>query len=51
MDINLPFDYTFVVVSAIDCLTTTKICFINGTYQILPTSKVLVYTSMDVNLN
>lgn len=48
---SFAFNYKFVDVTAIDCLTTTKISIIDGTYQVLPTSKILVYTNIDTNLN
>ena len=47
---SFAFDYILVTVSAIECLTTTKINIINDTYYVLPTSKLLVYTNIDTNL-
>lgn len=47
---SFAFNYTYSVVTAIDCLSTTKTSHINGEYEVLPTSKVLVYTNTDINL-
>lgn len=48
---SFAFNYKFITVTAVDCLTTTKISTVNETYQVLPTSKILVYTNIDTSLN
>ncbi len=47
---SFAFDYYLTTISAIECLTTTKINIINDMYYVLPTSKLLVYTNIDTNL-
>jgi hypothetical protein len=48
---SFAYNYRLVTVTDIDCLTTTKISVINETFNVLPTSKILVYTNMDLDLN
>jgi hypothetical protein len=44
------FDYDLITVMATTCLSTTKSCVINESFEVLPTSKVFVYTNIDINL-
>jgi hypothetical protein len=48
---SFAYNYRLVTVTDIDCLTTTKISVINEAFNVLPTSKLLVYTNTDLDLN
>ncbi len=49
-DYSFSFDYDFVTVENKECLSSVKENIINGKYEILPTSKVLVYTNIGTQL-
>ena len=44
------FDYTTITIQGIDCLSSSKTNIINGTFEVLPTSQVLVYSKINLNL-
>ena len=44
------FNYDFIIVENIECFSSVKTNIINNQFEILPTSKVLVYTNMGLDL-
>ena len=45
------FNYSHIDVTGIEYLTSIKKDLINGEFEVLPTSKILVYTNIDVEMN